>query len=96
MKNKYYYNGKLVRTSENEYKYGVVVGEDHVISCHQNKELAQKQLHKTINEYNKRIVSDRKYLEKNPLATTTLYLIARRIKELDSLRIVELEVGDPS
>ena len=91
MKNKYYYNGKLVRTSENpDYKYGVVVDEDYVISCHQNKELAQKQLNKTINEYNKRIASDRKYLEKNSSEITTL-LLAKRIKELDSLRIVELE-----
>lgn len=93
MKNKYYYNGKLVRTSENDYNYAVVVDEDYVISCHQNIELAQKQLHKTMNEYNKRIANDKKYLETNPLSTTTLIMIDRRSKELGSLRIVELIKG---
>lgn len=44
MKHKYYYKNQLVRTSENEYKYAVVICGDYVISCHATKELAQKQL----------------------------------------------------
>lgn len=91
MKYKYYYNNQLVRTSENEYKYAVVIGNDYVSSCHETKELAQNQLHKKINEYNKRIASDRKYLEKNPSEPTTLFMITKRTEELESLKIVELE-----
>lgn len=94
MKTKYYMNGKLVRTSENpDYRYAVITNEDYLISCHTNKELAQKQLSKTMNEYNKRIASDRKWLKEHPTSITTLKMIERRTKELNSLRIVELEKG---
>lgn len=33
MANKYYYNGKLVRTSEHEYTHVIVNGEGKVLSC---------------------------------------------------------------
>lgn len=94
MKTKYYVNGKLVRTSENpDYKYAVIICENSAISFHTNKELAQKQLSKTINEYNKRIAGDRKWLKEHPNAIDTMKLIERRTKELNSLRIVKLEKG---
>lgn len=92
MKTKYYVNGELVRTSENpDYRYAVITSEDYLISCHNSKELALKQLSKTINEYNKRIASDRKWLKDHPTSIETEKMIERRTKELNSLRIVKLE-----
>lgn len=47
MKNKFYYNGELVRTSDKEYHFGIVCiwKEDnsrHFISCHTTKDMAIK------------------------------------------------------
>ena len=43
LKIKYYVNGKLVRTSENEYKYAIMCGEK-LIACSGTLVNAQKRL----------------------------------------------------
>ena len=59
---KFYYNGKLVRTSENEYKYAIVRG-NRVITCHTRYDLAEKELIKQLEKKNKIIESNERYLE---------------------------------
>ena len=48
MKNKYYLNGKLVRTSERDYMYAITY-KGKVIACCANRELAQKRYRQELN-----------------------------------------------
>ena len=52
MKKKFYYEGKLVRTSENhDYRFGIYnKSRGRMKSCHSTRELAEKTLQSYINE----------------------------------------------
>lgn len=46
---KFYYNGKLVRTSKtHEYRYAIVTEAGNLISCHGTREAAEKEFRKPI------------------------------------------------
>lgn len=51
MKNRYYYNGELVRTSTREYTHGLVRWNGY-ITCHSSKEAAQKVADSEISKFN--------------------------------------------
>lgn len=83
MKKKYYYKGKLVRTSENDYKYAVVAnykdsGETFLIACCGNYDLALKRQRSEINYRNDKSIIGNKQLNYQ--------------KGLCTIDIVELEV----
>lgn len=59
---KYYYNGKKVRTSDNLYTHAIIKGEK-VIACCSRYDLAVKRLNQEINNFNKDIASNEKFLQ---------------------------------
>lgn len=81
MKKKYYYKGKLIRTSENDYKYAIVANykDDeniYLIACCGNYDLALKRQREEIN-----------YRSKGTMSMQLSYQ-----KGLHTIEIVELEI----
>ena len=94
MKHKYYYNNQLVRTSENEYKYGVLKG-SKIVACTSRLDLAQKRLNEELNNYSKLTRSNEKYLEtlkeEDTLYEVLKQTLERQKRVLNNIKIVELE-----
>lgn len=65
---KYYYNGKLVRTSNNEYKYGIA-WDDKIVACCSRMDLAQKRLILEIQTNQNRIASNERFLREAKTTT---------------------------
>lgn len=56
---KFYYNGKLMRTSKNhDYKYAIIWDDETLGSCHSSLEAAQKEFRRPISEAESAIADD--------------------------------------
>lgn len=62
MKNKYYYNGELVRTSANDYAYGILRGKK-IVACCSRKDLAEKRLAQEITHMEHVVKSNKRWLQ---------------------------------
>ena len=61
---KFYYNGKLVRTSKNhEYKYAIIGENGNLWSCHGTLEAAQKEFRRPISECESQIADYHKAID---------------------------------
>ena len=91
---KYYYNGKLVRTSKNEYKYGLYSEKsDRVIKCSNSIKPLENEIRlKKDNAYG--FLGDIEFMKRNPDKYTNEE-IELTIKETDDyfngLKIIKLE-----
>lgn len=65
---KYYYNGKVVRTSNNEYRYGIAWN-DKIVACCSRKDLAQKKLNEEIRYNQDRIAAQISFLQEAKTTT---------------------------
>ena len=63
MKKKYYYNGKLVRTSNNDYPYGILRG-DQVVACCGRYDLALNRLKESQGYLEYDIAHEKKFIDK--------------------------------
>ena len=63
MKKKYYYNGKLVRTSNNDYPYGILRG-DQVVACCGRYDLALNRLKESQGYLECDIAREKKFIDK--------------------------------
>lgn len=92
---KYYYNGKLVRTSKNEYKYGLLRSGE-VISCSKTKATIARELENQKKAIKKDIAfaakeENKKFIEDFTKTTVDEY-IKGELAVIDSLQIIELEM----
>ena len=85
MANKYYYNGKLVRTSNNEYEYGIARG-NAVVACCTTFERATIRLKEEIKYMNSVIASNKRSLSEITNEEEAKEL-AEIIKRQESLKI---------
>lgn len=61
---KFYYNGKLMRTSKtHEYKFAIIWPDGTLSSCHGTREAAEKEYRRPISENETAIVDDLKAIE---------------------------------
>lgn len=107
MKKKYYYNGELVRTSDNDYPYGILRGET-IVSCCSRYDLAEKKCNEARIYMDRVIASNKKYLQETiegkhdeeikkyyPDMTKTQFIEDRKDlinrQEKMEIKIVELE-----
>lgn len=95
MKNKYYVEGKLVRTSENDYQYAVMIG-NKVISCCSRYDLAEKRFNQEKNHFQNYVISgNEKSLSKYEVDSFDYMrlkeIIEKQKKLLTTIRIVKLE-----
>ena len=93
---KYYYNNTLVRSSKNEYKYGLLMlgwasGKEKIDKCSIRKEILQAEIEKRKREaYGEN--SDLAYMIKKGYPQEEIEAHKARLqKHFDSMQVVELE-----
>lgn len=96
---KYYYNGKLVRTSKHEYKYGLLNTLGGIIACSKSKENLLKQKNREMKFNEKQIAYFKKHLggKQEVTGLTNEELLEDYIKSLEKIKawqIVELEARE--